>query len=62
MLEIVMREKEGKRYMFVLNFRAHDVEFTLRKKARLIYTGEEAEGKQKLSAFETAVYEIIDNF
>lgn len=62
-LEIVMREKEAKRYLFVLNFQAHDVEFTLRKKARLMYTGEAAaEGKQKLSAFETAVYEIIDNF
>ena len=53
-----MREKEGKRYMFVLNFRAHDVEFTLRKKARLMYTGEEAEGKQKILAYGTAVYEV----
>ncbi|MEY8431851.1 Beta-galactosidase C-terminal domain [Lachnospiraceae bacterium 48-42] len=57
-----MREKEGKRYMFVLNFRAHDVEFTLRKKARSMYTGEGAEEQQKLSAFGTAVFEVIDNF
>lgn len=57
-LEIVMREKEGKRYLFVLNFQNQDVEFTLRKKARLMYTGEEAEGKQKILAYGTAVYEV----
>ncbi len=38
---IVMREKGGKRYLFVLNFQAQDVGFTMRKKARLMYTGEE---------------------
>lgn len=60
-LEIVMREKEGKRYLFALNFQAGDVEFTLRKKAKLMYTGEETEGGQKLPAYGTAVYEVVDN-
>lgn len=58
-LEVVMREKEGKKYLFTLNFQAGEVEFTLRKKTRLMYTGEEAEGAQSLSAYGTAVYEIV---
>ncbi len=57
-LETVMREKEGRRYLFVLNFQPYAVEFTLRKKARLLYTKEEAQGRQKLPAFGTAVYEV----
>ena len=58
-LEVVMREKEGKKYLFTLNFQAGEVEFTLRKKTRLMYTGGEAEGVQSLSAYGTAVYEIV---
>ena len=60
-LEVVMREKDGKYYLFVLNFQNCDVGFTLKKKARFMYTGEETKGEQKLSAFGTAVYEIMDN-
>lgn len=59
-LEIVMREKDGKRYLFVLNFQAQDMEFILRKRVKLLYTGEEAEGKQKLPAYGTVVCEIVN--
>lgn len=57
-LEVVMREKEGKRYLFVLNFQAEEIGFTLKKGMRLMYTGEQVKGMQSLSAYGTAVYEI----
>lgn len=59
-LEVVMREKEGRSYLFVLNFQADMEEFTLKRKMRLMYTGEELEGMQSLSAYGTAVYEVLD--
>lgn len=61
-LEVVMREKEGKNYLFVLNFQADKEEFMLKKRMRMMYTGEEVKGIQSLPAYGTVVYEIIKSF
>lgn len=58
-LEVVLREKEGKRYLFVLNFQAEEAGFTLHKEMRMMYTGEMVQGEQKLPRFGTAVYEVM---
>lgn len=58
-LEVVLRAKEGKNYLFVLNFQAKDTAFTLHKKMKLLYTGNIVQGEQSLPAFGTAVYEVL---
>ena len=58
-LEVVLREKEGKKYLFVLNFQAEETAFVLRKEMQLLYTGGRALGKQVLPGFGTAVYEVL---
>ena len=55
-LEVVLREKEGKKYLFVLNFQAEEVSFVLQKEMQLLYTGELVQGRQTLPVFGTAVY------
>ena len=57
-VELVMREKEGRRFLFVLNFMQTSQSITLCRKARLLYTGAETEGQVTLAPFGTAVYEI----
>ena len=59
-VEVVMRVKDGKRYLFVLNFHSSEVEITLRKKATALYTGETVLGRCTMSAYETAVYELSE--
>lgn len=58
-LEVVMREKEGRKYLFVLNFRPEEAEYILNQEARLLYTGEKAQRICRLAAYGTAVYEIV---
>lgn len=58
-LEVVLREKDGKQYLFVLNFQAEEVSFALKRGMRLLYTGDTAQGKQTLPAYGTAVYEVL---
>ena len=53
-----MREKEGRRFLFALNFMQTPQTITLCRKARLLYTGEETGGEVSLPPFGTAVYEI----
>ena len=54
-----MREKEDKKYLFVLNFQAEEVEFLLKKKMKLLYTEKTVHGRQSLPAYGTAVYEVM---
>ncbi|MCD8118113.1 MAG: beta-galactosidase [Lachnospiraceae bacterium] len=56
--EVVLRRKDGRNYLFVLNFSAGEIAYTLKKEAVLLYTGETAIGMCKLLAYGTAVYEI----
>lgn len=58
-LEVVLREKDGKQYLFVLNFQPEEVSFVLKKEMRLLYTGETLQGEQALPAYGTAVYEAL---
>lgn len=58
-LEVVLREKDGKQYLFVLNFQPDEVSFVLKKEMRLLYTGETLQGEQALPAYGTAVYEVL---
>lgn len=57
-VEVVMRRKGGKRYLFVLNFQSETVKFTLKTEAVLMYTGESAAGECSLPAYGTAVYQM----
>ena len=58
-LEVVMREKGDRRFLFALNYQPETVSFVLRKKGVMMDTGEAAEGEVHLPAFGTAVYEIL---
>ncbi len=58
-LEVVMRKKGDTCYLFVLNFQAEEVSFTLKREMRLLYTGDTKAGKQSLSGYGTAVYEVL---
>ena len=53
-----MREKAGRRFVFVLNFQQYEQKITLKKASTLLYTGERAEGDVILPPFGTAVYEV----
>ena len=58
-VELVMRSKEGRRYIFVLNYQPNDVEICLKKTMHLLYDGQEKQGIQIIAGFGTAVYEIM---
>ena len=58
-VELTLRKKDGRTFLFVLNFHAHEVSFTLKKPMRALYDGKEAAGTLTLPAFGTAVYEIM---
>lgn len=57
-LEVVMREKNENRYLFVLNFQSNEMKYELKKKMILMYSGETVSGTQTLPAYGTAVYKI----
>lgn len=58
-LEVVMRRKNDKRYLFVLNFQPEEIAFTLKQEMRFLYSGEIVRGGQSLPAYGTAVYEVL---
>ncbi len=60
-VELVMREKAGRRFVFALNFQPYEQTITLKKPSVLLYTGERAEGDVNLPPFGTAVYEVSGN-
>ena len=57
-VEVVLREKDGQRFLFVLNFMAEERTITLHKTGTLLYTGETVQGEVTLPAFGTAVYRV----
>ena len=57
-VEVVLREKDGQRFLFVLNFMAEERTITLHKPGTLLYTGETVQGEVTLPAFGTAVYQV----
>ena len=56
--ETAVREKDGARYLFVLNYGKASVQITLKRPVRDLLADCEAEGVQTLQGYETKVYEI----
>ena len=57
--ELSLRQKNGRYFLFVLNFRPVEISFILKKKMRFLYHEKEVSGPQTLPAFGTAVYEVL---
>lgn len=57
-VEVVLREKNDKKYLFVLNFQAEEISCIIKKKAKMMYNGEEMCGTCTLAPYGTAVYEL----
>ena len=57
-VELVMRQKDGRRFLFVLNFCQTEQAVTLNQPVLCLETGETWEGERRLSAFETVVLEL----
>lgn len=58
-VELTLRRKDGRTFLFVLNFNAGEVTFVLQRKMRALYEDCEVSGSVTLSAFGTAVYEVL---
>jgi len=56
-VEMVLREKDGKRWLFLLNYLSAPQEITLKKEMRSLFTGEVLQGRQLLSPFGVMVTE-----
>lgn len=57
-LELIMRRKEERKFLFILNFQAQEVPYTLKKSAKLLYSEEILSGNCTLPAYGTAVYDL----
>lgn len=57
-VELVMRKKDGKEYLFVLNYADKEVEIELKKELHSLYDNAEEQGTVTLPAFATRVYSI----
>ena len=57
---MIMREKDGQKYLFVLNYEAEKIEYTLQKPMLALYDKSEASGNCTLPAFGTAVYRVLE--
>lgn len=57
-VEVIQREKNGKRFLFLLNYLPQAAEVTLKQTGTLLYTGETIEGSYTLPAYGTAVFEV----
>ena len=57
-VELVMRRKDGRTFIFVLNFQRSEQEITLHTPMTLLYSGETSEGEIILPPYGTAVYEL----
>jgi len=55
-VELAMQEKDGEKYIFVLNYMHHEMKICLKHSAVNLLTGEALEGEVTLPAFGTAVY------
>lgn len=58
-VELTLRQKDGRLFLFVLNFHDREVSFTLKKPMRALYEAKEAVGGLTLPAFGTGVYEVL---
>lgn len=58
-VEIVQRMKDGKKYMFVLNFQSQPQEICAKRELRALYDNMKVKGGIKLEAYETGVFEVL---
>lgn len=56
--ELAVREKDGVRYLFVLNYEKHSVEITLKRELRELLSGESCCGIQELEPYGVRVYRM----
>ena len=56
--EITVKKKEGKTYIFVLNYVEESQEIFIKKAVKDMDTKEQIQGKICLEAYETKVYEV----
>ena len=59
-VELVLQEKEGRRYLFVLNYGREEMTITLIHPAVLLYTGRTVQGNRILPPYGTAVYRLLE--
>lgn len=57
-LEVVLRQKNGRKFLFVLNFMEREVKYELKQEMKLLYDNSKVNGECSLPEFGTAVYEI----
>ena len=56
--QLVLRRKDGRSFLFVLNFASEEITVTLKQPMRDMYTDTPVSGEQKLPVFGTAVFEV----
>lgn len=56
--ELAVREKDGVRYLFVLNYEKHSVEVILKRELRELLSGESCCGIQELEPYGVRVYRV----
>ena len=57
-VELVMRKKDGRRFLFCLNYLPEQQQIVLKQVSTLLYTGETVTGTVTLPAYGTAAYEL----
>lgn len=57
-VEVVLRRKEGKEYVFILNFQKTEQKIYLKKNMQLLYDGKMYSGEITMKPYETGVYQI----
>ena len=58
-VEVALRRKDNRQFLFVLNFQPVVQMITLKQPAVLLYTGRQIQGEISLPPFGTAVYELM---
>lgn len=58
-VELIQRTKNGRKYLFVLNFQSDEQRMLLKKEMKRLLKGGTAVGEVKLAAFEVEVFELI---
>ena len=58
-VQVILREKEGRKYLFVLNYMPEERTIVLKNKMRSVFCDVMAEGEIKLEKYKAEVYEVI---
>lgn len=58
-VELVMRNKNKKNYLFVLNYQPVEVTFEIKREMLDFFTRKQSKGRSTLPPFGTAIYEVV---